>query len=530
MRSSESSPRLRRTPPIWTAALAAALLLGAVLYVRLQIAAAWGGRHNNDFKHIYAGAWLLARGLSPYDRTLLFQAAEEAVLPPDQRGQGRLALNPYVYFPFTALVMAPLTALDFFTASAVWFVVNHLCLLLAAAVMLRALRFEPWWGGAAILALLLGWNFPLTRNLTAGQLNAPLLLMEALALGALLREGELVRRPGPKPTATAGLARRLLNHPRFWAAVAGFALAFAAWFKISPGLFVFFLLLKRRWRALGWMLAWGTVLGAFALLAAGPAVHRDFLPLLRQMRYGHSTWEDLVDSATGEPRVTFYRDPGNQSLNALMHHLVAGGGGFEPLVRLGAKAADALTVAGAIILLWMGVGPIRRTNRERIEREAAAIEAGASEVPPPADAALEPPEITVLDFSSFLLLSLFLPSLMWDHYLVQAVLPVLGLAWTLLRARRPRNESGVQGELVAHDGGGALPWWIGAGLAAAWTTIGLPQAWGSAFYKSGPGLLLGHAKFFALLLVFALILDARARLCSSSQEAESAPSADESAW
>ena len=132
----------------------AALIVGGALYLWFQAGGAYNARHNNDFKHIYAGAWLLARGESPYDPKNLFMAAEETMVPPEQRGLQKITLNPYVYFPFTGLVMAPVAALSFDAASTAWFAINHICLLLALAVLIGALRFESRWAGAGLAALL----------------------------------------------------------------------------------------------------------------------------------------------------------------------------------------------------------------------------------------------------------------------------------------------------------------------------------------------------------------------------------------
>ena len=49
----------------------------------------------NDFAHIYFGSWLLWQGGNPYDPEALFNMAQ---------GQ---RLNPYVYLPFTGLIMGP---------------------------------------------------------------------------------------------------------------------------------------------------------------------------------------------------------------------------------------------------------------------------------------------------------------------------------------------------------------------------------------------------------------------------------------
>ena len=73
------------------------------------------------------------------------------------------------------------------------------------------------------------------RSLSAGQLNGPLVLAYPLVLLALRR-----KRDG----------------------MAGFIAAAAALFKLSPGILFLYFLWKGRWRAAGWMAAWGAALMA----------------------------------------------------------------------------------------------------------------------------------------------------------------------------------------------------------------------------------------------------------------------------
>jgi len=54
------------------AGLAILSFIEALAMVRL------GTLHGNDFKHLWAGAWLLQHGLDPYDARLLFKIAHQA--------------------------------------------------------------------------------------------------------------------------------------------------------------------------------------------------------------------------------------------------------------------------------------------------------------------------------------------------------------------------------------------------------------------------------------------------------------------
>jgi len=217
--------------------------------------------------------------------------------------------------------------------------------------------------------------------LSAGQLNAPLALAYPLFWWALTRR-------------------------KSW--LAGFVGAFAALFKLSPGILALYLLWTRRWRALGWMALWGALLLGASTAAAGPRLQWAFLPVLREMGYGRSTDAELA----------FYREPANQSFNSLFHHLFAPWEGFEPLWALGPGVADAATRAASFALLALVLWISRPRQAARNERAEA------------------------LCFSLFIFLSLLLPSLCWDHYFVQLFFPVLAV-WDALR------RGGGRGSLAA---------------------------------------------------------------------------------
>jgi hypothetical protein len=392
--------------------------------------------HQNDFKHVYVGAGLLARGGNPYDARALFETAE---ILAGEDPRFRSGILPYVYLPFTGQAMRPLAALPFRDAAVAWEAVNHL-LLVAALAMGAAAAGLGWnWRTVALASAAVVLNTTLYRQNAAGQLNVALLA--AYALVALsLRRGW---------------------HP----AVAGGTAALAALFKLSPGILLLWFVLTGRRREAAWMIGVGAVVGLLSATLAGWGTTLHFLPLLRDMGYGRSTW--------GEHGMAFWRDPFNQSLNSFLHHVLVGFGESRPWLEAGAAAANGLTVAAALALL---AATARAAWSSRGSGSGGAFDGRQR-----------------ASFSAAVLASLLLPSLMWDHYLVQAILPCLVL-WAVggRRAKVVIATALVLFSLNLNFGEG----WMGSRLLAL-PPVRLPAG-------EGVGWLVTSLKLWPVLALFAL--------------------------
>lgn len=366
----------QRANPAWFA-LGAALALYALLQVYPLLATRGGWQ--NDFKHLYVGSYLLWTGGNPYDEmelrgTAAILAAEDARLE---------RILPYVYLPFTGLVLGPLSKMPFGVAVQVWLQLNHLLLLggLALAAWAGGWRWE--WKGVALLGAAVAFNYTVFRQNSAGQLNAVLFFGAALLYIGIVRQW--------KPWLLGLIAALLML------------------FKITPGIFLIYFLLTRRWREAVWMAGWAALMMGACLLVVGWSVHAAFLPLLAEMGFGQSTWAHLDH--------TFWRDPYNQSVNSFLHHVLVPWEGFRPWIAAGAGVANALSMAFALgvlgVLGW------------RLWAEGAPVEASAD----------TPRRRPAAGFSMAVMASLLVPSLMWDHYLVQALLPAV-LLWNAAPAGR----------------------------------------------------------------------------------------------
>ena len=334
--------------------------VGIYKYVDDHILGAYWRMHCNDFKHIYLGAELLVKAGNPYDVKQLFLAAKY---------HGIENLNPYVYPPFTGLVLGFLTLFPFEKAAHIWFALNHLFFWLSIIIIFIGLRLPLRLGFVALALIMAGTMFPLYRTLTAGQLNCALLLLVALIWWAYSQDKDI------------------------WT---GLLIGFATLFKLAPGIFFLFLLWKRRWRTFGFAVLFLLIFQFFSMSVTNPAVHMDFFPVAQAMSYGHSTWEVFG--------MDFYRDPFNQSFNSFFHHIFTVNPHTIPWVELAPKFADIFTYIVSLALLMIGLFQTFPVKRE-------STKVGED-----------------LEFSLFTFLMLLLPSLFWDHYLVVLIFPIFVLS------------------------------------------------------------------------------------------------------
>lgn len=414
------------------------MALALALYCRGPVFTAWNTINSNDFKHMYLGMKALLDGISPYS----FQALHhQAAL----QGYRQISLNPYVYLPFTGHALAFLAPFRLEQAVVIWFVMNHL-FVAGSVVLLSGLwpRQRLW--AVAGLTLAFAVSFPLIRTLTAGQLNLALLLMILAARELFLRRRDRL---------------------------AGAVLAFATLFKLMPGIFGIFLLLQRRWRAVGAAVVSGVLLLAASTLAAGWKTTLEFLPILGQMGYGKSTWPEVF---------SFWNDATNQSLNSFFSHIFTAAEEAVPWINLGQGAANAATwvVVGLLLVAYIGVqGAAQRGRGASDCREFS-----------PADD---------LGFCATLLLGLLIPSLMWDHYLVMAIYPAAVLLRTSVMRRR---------------------WGSALAVLACYIVICLPWDFYRPEFRAGAGIILMSVKLWPALVLFGLALcfqhgeRSRARLAS----------------
>lgn len=422
----------------FAAALVPAILFLASLLQALELTGVTGDAprlHSNDFKHLWLGGRLLAEGLDPYDAETLLAAA---------RMENLGAVNPYVYPPSTGLLTRWVTRLEFGPAARVWFwsgwVTAWLCVLLAPGLLSMP---RPWLARVAGAAWLVG-ALPFYRQMTAGQMNIAMLAALTIAAAALHRRRDRT---------------------------AGAALGLAAAFKLTPLYLIAVLPCVRRTRVAVWGVGAFALVQTLALALYGPSVHASAVPVISAMGYGSSTWSELG--------FDFFRDPFNQSFNSLFHHLLAENGrAWTPWIALGPAAANGATVLVSVVLLSLQARMIIGL-RARTARDAGADAEADTHTPPNEFGPVLP------FFLGSTLIMLLLPSLMWDHYAVQAL---LALQWIFGGAARVR---GPQTLLAA---------------VAVFALLALPVMHSAPGYRHGAGLLVMSLRLWGVIGLLILVV------------------------
>lgn len=252
------------------------LLVAAADWLRFL----WGALHSPvgqyDFSTYYAAALALRHHLHA-------NIYSQAVLTPARavEGVGSPLPLPYTYPPLFAYLLIPFTFVSFHAAVRAWMAVNVViwlsCAALLAAGLYRYLRprlvfasapsvsrpakAAGWWtrlvvDPAAPLALALATTLclafaPARQTLLLGQINFLVLLPLALV---------------PWLTRT--------GHERW----VGIAIACAAMLKLTPGVLLLYLALRRRWEALIAAIVALIVLALVSMLLAGPSTFFALVP------------------------------------------------------------------------------------------------------------------------------------------------------------------------------------------------------------------------------------------------------------
>ena len=189
----------------------------------------WPMIMSDDFPSYYFAAVAVRRGLNPYDGEVIHDLARKQLtseitqvhqrvkLPPPQRSLSRVVF-PYLYPPLCAVLLMPLSALDYMQAQQIWAVLNLAAFALLLLLVWKAIADKKW-ALAAVLGLVVLYQ-PLVNNAETGQIN----LMVALAAWAAFhfdRKGRFL--------------------------VAGVCLAVAIMLKFSPLLLLAYFASRRRW-------------------------------------------------------------------------------------------------------------------------------------------------------------------------------------------------------------------------------------------------------------------------------------------
>ncbi len=329
------------------------IILGAFLYGHTVFFYPYFS-HRNDFTHLYIAGYLADHGRNIFDIDLTFSVKEGLGI---QRG-----INPFVYPPFFALLLIPLSRYSYDSAWTLFYLSSHLVYFIALALLVKMLTEEEepqimWWG---ILLALSAVFSPLAQTFAAGQMNTFLLLILVASLYHFKKQSHI----------TAG-------------AIIGFGTAI----KISPFLFIFYFLWKRKWAAATAAITVLILSLILSLFWLGWNVHSEFIQIASQMGYGTSTWSQFGQH--------YHVEPHNQAPSAfwyrlLTHNPTTTGILHAPLLAKIFSYVTAIVIMGLLFLYT------------RSEKNSSSE----------------------WEYSIWIIGMLLIPSLLWDHYFVQALFPI----------------------------------------------------------------------------------------------------------
>jgi hypothetical protein len=170
---------------------------------------------------------------------------------------------PLLSPPPIAVLFRPLAALPNELGVYIWWIAT---IVILAAVILWMLRRRPILVGLAVLVL----SLPIVYQIGVGNLNG---LIVAGTVGAWY----------------------LLTRGRDIAAGAIFALMTA--FKITPGVFLWWLITQRRWDAFKAFVVTGLVVLVVSVIGAGVQAHLEYLGIMRQTATAGTTYLSLAGAA-----------------------------------------------------------------------------------------------------------------------------------------------------------------------------------------------------------------------------------------
>jgi hypothetical protein len=201
-------------------------------------------------------------GASIYDDNLYSRPQRDPGARRTPRTLGPFNIDVYEYPPtfLTLPALVRVVAPDFYRFRRLWFALN-LAMVLAGAVVV-ARRLDTALGTHAV------WLTPL--------------VIASPPIMATLQMGNI------QLAVIAAAAAAMLLFERRWYAAGGLLLAYATVSKLFPGVLVFYLLLRRDWRAVGWTSAWSVVLAVATLAAFGAAPYVDFLEHMPKLLSGEA--------------------------------------------------------------------------------------------------------------------------------------------------------------------------------------------------------------------------------------------------
>jgi hypothetical protein len=265
----------------------------------------------------------------------------------------------YIYSPFVAVVLKPLSALSLENAMKIWAALNVFFLFAAIGLFARAVRFSTRDAAALAVTVFVSFHFwPTVVNFGLGQFNVVMLpLIAALFLTESRYFTESSKHQESTPANFISLrsavdaVERLLSNPVVRDITWGIVLAIAVLIKTWMVGLVFYLLIQRRWRSVGVTAASYAIISALLYCLVGwhelPGFIRNTLENTSQ------PWL-VSNSITGFARL--HLAPNQLKVQPLL---------TDPLFYRAFVLLGYGTVAAALVALWRR-GPTRNELESRL--------------------------------------------------------------------------------------------------------------------------------------------------------------------
>lgn len=382
-----------------------------------------------DFPSFYASSTITFNEKeSPYSEEALTNVSVEI----------KQKVYPYLYPPPSLLAFYPLSLFTYEQGRTLLMVINHLCL----AAFIYLFFFQILWADSSSTAhilssaaLPLAYLMPLVYVLTYkgiivnfdhGQINLIVLVLLVVSWIAIK------------------------NNRAAW--LIGLPLSLAVLLKTYPIVFVLFLVFKRKYRAIMWLIGLLGLYTIAAYLVLPPVVWRDWaVNVLPTGGYGETPFHLFSPASQG-----------NQNINGFATRLFTENEFSEPLFASKTLARiTAYLLSSLVILTTLGLSALR----------ARQIEDGKS---------------LDTEFSLYLLLMYLAAPLSWDHHQVYILPSILvGLHFVLTRAESWRAKLIV----------------ITSAFLIAWN---LPLMWGGL--RHGLLTLVIPLKFYAVVTLWGFLV------------------------
>lgn len=277
------------------------------------------GTEGRDYASYHYAAQVAARGGDPYEMSALGERARE--------DGTRRWVHPFLYPPPFLLVATPFSWFSLQGGFSAWFLLNELCLLIAAVALARWLG-ERSQHAVAVVAAIVALTYGVAYGFELGQANLVVLALIAVA----------VWRVDERPV------------------LAGVLVGAAGMLKMSPALLLLLWGFERRWSAVAGAVGMALVLLAMSLL---------LVPVDAHVHFFGEVLPGLLGGDYNGLRIKLGMF-GNHSLPNVMHQLFPSGA--ENQLSTTARVSSTLVLVSLGALLWR-LGALRdRTGWAAIGR------------------------------------------------------------------------------------------------------------------------------------------------------------------